>query len=159
MQNVSQGRCGREAGREGGGQPWAGSCRHPDGASGAQLHPTAALHGTFPPSHCPALPSNAFWSLSAGLESLLRRCLPLEVHTRQWGARLESHPAKVLFYKPTSLDSTCSLCPQDCCKAFRATQQTLSSCRLLCTSCCCSSRINARVGRHWTLVWSGRSQD
>ena len=43
LQNVSQGRCGREAGR---GQPWAGRCRHPDGASGAQLHPTP---------HCTAL--------------------------------------------------------------------------------------------------------
>ena len=64
---------------------------------------------------------------------------------------LKVTPAKVLFYKPTSLDSTCSLCPQDCWKAFRATLQTLpSSCRL-CTSCCCC-RIN---GLGDIGLWSG----
>ena len=152
LQNVSQGRCGREAGREGGGQPWAGSCRHPDGASGAQLHPTPHCTALF--HHRTALLCSAMHSgLSVqDSESLLRRCLPLEVHT-SGEPDLKVTPAKVLFYKPTSLDSTCSLCPQDCCKAFRATQQTLSSCRLLCTSCCCSSRINAGVGD--IGLWSG----
>ena len=56
LQNVSQGQCGREAGR---GQPWAGSCRQPDGASGAQLHPTPHCTALFPKHHF-ALQSNAF---------------------------------------------------------------------------------------------------
>ena len=48
LQNVSQGRCGRQAGRQvgkKGGRGALGSwCRHPDGATGARLHPT--LHCT-----------------------------------------------------------------------------------------------------------------
>ena len=56
LQNVSQGQCGREAGR---GQPWAGRCRHPDGAIGAQLHPTPHCTALFPKHHF-ALQSNAF---------------------------------------------------------------------------------------------------
>ena len=145
----------RQGGREGGGSPGQGA---------ADTQTVQVVHSCIPRQHCTALfhhrTALLCRAMHSGLsvqdsESLLRRCLPLEVHTRQWGARLESHPAKVLFYKPTSLDSTCSLCPQDCCKAFRATQQTLSSCRLLCTSCCCSSRINARVGEtlDYGLEW------
>ena len=60
-------------------------------------------------------------------ESLQRGCLPLEVHLRQCGARLESHPAappKCFFISRPVWTPPAAFVP----RTFRATQKTLSSC-------------------------------
>ena len=84
-------------------------------------------------------------------ESLQRGCLPLEVHLRQCGARLESHPAappKCFFISRPVWTPPAAFVP----RTFRATQKTLSSCTFFLHGLsCCSGRVNLD-GRLWTVV-------
>ena len=117
---------GRQAGKQvGRGEPWA---------AGADTQTVQLVHGCIP--LCIAL--GCFFLQKAALckvpslcvqdsESLQRGCLPLEVHLRQCGARLESHPAappKCFFISRPVWTPPAAFVP----RTFRATQKTLSSC-------------------------------
>ena len=106
LQNVSQGQFGREAGR-------GAALQTPRRCKWCTAASHSALHGTFSKtqSHCPARLSNAISQCRT-----LNLCCAAVCHCKCTSASVEPDlkvtPAKVLFYKPTSLDSTCSLCPR-----------------------------------------------
>ena len=118
---------GRQAGKQvGRGEPWA---------AGADTQTVQLVHGCIP--LCIALGCFFFLQKAAlckvpslcvqDSESLQRGCLPLEVHLRQCGARLESHPApppKCFFISRPVWTPPAAFVP----RTFRATQKTLSSC-------------------------------